>query len=465
VNFASLDFLLFFAVVFVTYFSLPDKWRNAFLLAASYFFYAYWSWKYLLLLVFTMVLDFVIALAMDAAKDQARRKLLLVSSVVANLGILFLFKYFDFFTGMWAEITGGRAFSLNLVLPFGISFYTFHAMSYTIDVYRRVIPAERNFTFYSGYVMFFPQLVAGPIARASHLLHQFAEPKRLRFDNFVTGSLLIAKGYILKVVLADNLAPMVDAYLGTEMTGSPLITLQGVYFFAFQIYFDFSGYTNIARGVAKLFDFDLVLNFNRPYAAASITDFWKRWHISLSTWLRDYLYISLGGNRKGNLFTYRNLLLTMLLGGLWHGASLNFVIWGGLHGLYLIFERALGRTAFGGTLRGIPKPLRILATFHLVCLAWIFFRCATLHDSMYVLGRLWELAAHPAAARLSEVNRFAWILILGWVIFEWAEARFDIPRLYARAHWSIRFGALYAVLLFVVLLAQTNPKAFIYFQF
>ena len=412
-----------------------------------------------------MALDYALALGIQGAGQKARRKTLLIASLMANLGILIIFKYSGFFAGLWSGVTGTGKLTLDFVLPFGISFYTFHAMSYVIDVYRGTIRAERNFTYYSAYVMFFPQLVAGPIARASHLLHQFSEPKRLRYSNFTIGSLLIAKGYFLKAVLADHLSPMVDAFLGDSLSGSPLLTLQGIYFFAFQIYFDFSGYTHIARGVAKLFGFDLVLNFNRPYSAASITEFWRRWHISLSTWLRDYLYISLGGNRYGKWRTYWNLMITMLLGGLWHGAGFNFLIWGGLHGLFLATEKAMAGNRIGDALRSLPRWIRVLATFHLVCFAWIFFRSASLQGAMQVLGRLGAILTVPNPVRFAEINAGSWIMVLAWMAYEWAEQRFALPARYVRVHWSLRFGLLFVAILCIDLFAQANPRAFIYFQF
>lgn len=463
-NFASIDFLYFFGIVFCVFYLLPDRFRNAFLLAASYFFYGYWSVKYLLLLIFTMVLDYVIAIKIDEAKTEKGRKQLLIASLVANLGILFVFKYFNLFSDAFAALLHRPGITLDLILPFGISFYTFHAMSYTIDVYRRVIPAERNFTYYSGYVMFFPQLVAGPIARASHLLHQFSEVKRLRFDNIVNGSYLIARGYLMKVVLADNIAPLVDAYFGTDMTHSPWLSLQGIYFFAFQIYFDFSGYTDIARGVAKFFDYELVLNFNRPYAATSITEFWRRWHISLSTWLRDYLYISLGGNRRGSMRTYANLMTTMLLGGLWHGANWTFLFWGGLHGFYLVVERALSPTAFGRAFsRLCPRWVKILLTFHAVCLAWLFFRASTFAEAQRILLDIASFSAKDF--HNPPINWQMWRIVGLWLFYEWAEQRFRLADRFFRAPWPFRFAVLYGVIVLVALFAELNPKAFIYFQF
>ena len=464
-NFVSIDFLYFFMAVFPTYFLLPDRWRNIFLLLASYFFYAFWSVKYLCLLVFTMALDYFVAIGIDSARTERNRKYFLTFSIVANLGILFIFKYFNLFSGVVASITGRSTPMLSLVLPFGISFYTFHAMSYTIDVYRKTIPVERNFIYYSGYVMFFPQLVAGPIARASHLLHQFSEKKVFRIENLKAGSWLILRGYVLKVVLADHLGAYVDAYFGTDVIKTPFLVTQAIYFFAFQIYFDFSGYTDMARGIARLMDFDLVVNFNRPYVATSITDFWRRWHISLSTWLRDYLYISLGGNRHGSWKTYRNLMLTMLLGGLWHGAHFTFLVWGGLHGLYLVAEKALGNTWIGRVCKKIPTPIRIVAVFHLALLAWIFFRASDFRQAFDYTRQLGHTLVHASEWKRLEFQKRLWVMILVWMGFEAVEARLELSVRHARSHWAFQFALIYAGILLVALFSEINPKAFIYFQF
>jgi alginate O-acetyltransferase complex protein AlgI len=462
-NFVSLDFFYFLVIVIAGFYSLPDRWRNAFLLAASYFFYAYWSVKYLCLLVFTMVLDYWIALKIDSSKTESKRKNYLVFSLVLNLGILFIFKYFNLFSSAWAELFSHKQLSLSLILPFGISFYTFHAMSYTIDVYRRIIPAERNFTYYSGYVMFFPQLVAGPIARASHLLHQFAEPKRLRRNNLIEAAWRISKGYFMKAVIADNLAPVVDACYGTDVARTPLMVVQAVYLFSFQIYFDFAGYSEIARGVARIFDYDLVVNFRKPYLATNITDFWRRWHISLSTWLRDYLYISLGGNRKGLLKTYRNLMITMLLGGLWHGGNWTFLVWGGLHGALLSFEKYFEK--FNKLIQAIPTFLKQIITFHLVTILWIFFRSNTFSQAYEMLRFFVTFFLHPWKYHHAVIQFGMWELILAWIFFEWLGEKVDFYGFFYRANWKVRFAFVYLVLVITVLFAQLDPKAFIYFQF
>jgi D-alanyl-lipoteichoic acid acyltransferase DltB (MBOAT superfamily) len=313
--------------------------------------------------------------------------------------------------------------------------------------------------------------VAGPIARATHLLHQFEEPKRFRTAQWSKGLWFIGCGYFMKVVLADNLAPAVDLFLGQHggdvIARTPLDVAQGIYFFAFQIYFDFAGYTSIAIGVAKLFDYELVKNFDRPYISQSITEFWRRWHISLSTWLRDYLYIGLGGNRYGDLKTYRNLMLTMLLGGLWHGANTTFVVWGGLHGSYLVIERMLRSNAGMHALcRKIPRPLRVLVTFHLVCVAWIFFRMPDVHSALETLRYFATWLSNPLQhTQPAAVQRYLWALIAGWLIFEMLEARLKLLERFESLPLGGKIVTAYSVAAAILLFAQTNPQAFIYFQF
>jgi alginate O-acetyltransferase complex protein AlgI len=462
-NFTSIDFLLFLSVVFPAFFLTQQRFRNYVILAASCFFYGFWSVKYLFLLLAVMAVDYVVAIQIAANERPATRKGWLLVSLISNLGILFFFKYFNFAMETFADVTSQTVSPWSIILPFGISFYTFHAISYVVDVYRRQIPAERSFVNYSCYVMFFPQLVAGPIARASHLLHQFREKQSIKLQNIIDGGYLIARGFILKLVLADRLAGFVDSQLTDAPNRNEMLVAQAVYFFAFQIYFDFSGYTDIARGVAKLFDFELVKNFERPYFAASITDFWRRWHISLSTWLRDYLYIPLGGNRWGQLLTYRNLMLTMLLGGIWHGAGINFAIWGLLHGAYLSVERAFGDRNWSLAL--LPRPIKVLLTFHLVCFAWIFFRSGSFPVALDTATLWFRWMSHPTAFKGLEFQQTLWLICLSWLAFEYFEHRLNFVARFRDLRPSLKLAAGYAAIVTVALFAETNPKAFIYFQF
>ena len=463
-SFASLDFLFLLAVTFLGYFLCPPKYRNYVILAASYFFYAYWSVKYLLLLIVIVGIDYTVALRIAASVDQFRRKAWLLVSLSTNIGALVFFKYFNFLSELAAGLTGHAPFVTSVVLPFGISFYTFHAISYVVDVYRGKVPAEPNYVYYSCYVMFFPQLVAGPIARASTLMHQFRETKPLLVQNLIDGAYLMARGYILKLVIADFLSGYVDSQFSDQPDLNSFLVAQAVYFFAFQIYFDFSGYTDIARGVAKLFGFELVINFNRPYCAASITEFWHRWHISLSTWLRDYLYISLGGNRLGRWRTYRNLMITMLLGGLWHGAGVNYAIWGLLHGLYLSIERPFRGSPYSLD-RYLPRAVRVFVVFHLVCFAWIFFRCHTFSHALDVIGHCVTWLSHPFTLNGGGIQRNMVAMIVFWLVFEWAEERFTLPARFRVASPWLKLAVGYCAISFIALFAETNPKAFIYFQF
>ena len=401
--FNSLIFPVFLFVVLTVYVFLRHRAQTVWLLAASYYFYGYWDSRFLSLLLLSTVVDYYVGLAIDATDDARKRNSLLCLSLAVNLGVLGFFKYFNFFVDSAAVILESAGFSphlptLSVILPVGISFYTFQTLSYTIDIYRRQLKPTRDFLTFALYVAYFPQLVAGPIERAKHLLPLLAEPRRVSWRQIAVGVELIVIGYFKKVGVADTLGPLVDARFAHPGAASGADLLLAVYLFSFQIYCDFSGYTDIARGVSRLFGVDLMRNFNQPYLSRSITEFWRRWHISLSTWLRDYLYIPLGGNRGSALETYRNLMLTMLLGGLWHGAAWTFVIWGGIHGLYLAIDKATSGRRRGvegglqiGSLRDIAA---IIGTFHLVALTWVFFRADGLPRAFELLGGIasWQPA-------------------------------------------------------------------------
>ncbi len=390
--FNTWTYAAFLPVVFVLHWLIPDRFRNRLLLVASYIFYGAWDYRFLGLLFLSTLVDFVVGRTLATTQDGALRKRMLSVSLIVNLGILGVFKYFDFFVSSAADVLAvlglsPNVTSLGIVLPVGISFYTFQTMSYTIDVYRRVKQPEEEFERFALFVSFFPQLVAGPIERASRLLPQF-ENRHLTAARFESGIMLIGRGLFKKVVIADSMARLVDAAYGAPDGLGTVGALVAVYAFAFQIYGDFSGYTDIARGSARLLGVDLMENFTQPYLSRSITEFWRRWHISLSEWLRDYLYIPLGGNRAGRSRTMLNLLVTMLLGGLWHGAAWTFVVWGGLHGLWLAFER------LQGSLRKYSEPLvrrdwwRVGLTFHGVALLWVVFRAGSLTQVREILAQL-----------------------------------------------------------------------------
>jgi len=385
--FNSLTFLVFLAVVLGLYYSLTHRAQNLLLVLASYVFYGAWDWRFLALLWISTVVDYLCALKLAQSQHQPTRRAYMAISVATNLGILGFFKYCNFFVESFADLVGlfgieANVSLLHVVLPVGISFDTFQTLSYTIDVYRQQISPTRNMIDFAVYVAYFPQLVAGPIERASRLLPQIAKPRRVDQQMISSGAQLMLLGYLKKVGIADSIAPYVEEIFSAPASQSSPELLVGLYLFAIQIYCDFSGYSDIARGVSRLLGIELMVNFKQPYLARNITEFWRRWHISLSTWLRDYVYIPLGGNRGGARRTYINLMLTMLIGGLWHGASWTFVVWGGLHGTYLIVHR-LARGRHRDLTFEIRTPSQFiaylvatLATFHLVCLTWLFFRAA-----------------------------------------------------------------------------------------
>lgn len=388
--FNSLTFVAFFCVVYSLYLILPHRWQNRMLLLASYIFYGYWDWRFLGLILLSTVIDYATGLAIESARTNRNRKRFLAVSICTNLGILCLFKYANFFLDSLSRGLTTFGFDLDariagIVLPVGISFYTFQTMSYTIDIYRRELRPTRHFLDFALFVSFFPQLVAGPIERARVLLPQLTTPRKIRGEQFEEGCWLILSGYYLKCVLADNLAPFVERVFETPESVHGFEIIVGVWAAAFQIYGDFSGYSRIAIGTSKLMGIDLMQNFNRPYLATGPSDFWRRWHISLSTWLRDYLYIPLGGNRGSSFATYRNLMLTMVLGGLWHGAAWNFIFWGLFHGGMLCVWRWIEHAHQTWPLSPFFRtrfatPIRILLFFQLTCLGWLLFYAKDLSD-------------------------------------------------------------------------------------
>jgi D-alanyl-lipoteichoic acid acyltransferase DltB (MBOAT superfamily) len=392
--FPTVTFAVFFLIVLpVSWALMPHQraWR-VFILLASYVFYGWWDWRFVFLLGASTVVNHVLAVAIYRAQEQAARKLLLTVALAFDLGLLGYFKYTNFFLSS-IDNTFGTSWIAHVTLPVGISFYTFMAISYVVDTYRgELVPA--SFARFAVFQAFFPHLVAGPIVRASELLPQLERPRDPRKVENARAFFLILSGLFLKVVIANHLAAhIVDEVFAAPDQHSSLEVLVAVYAYAVQIFADFCGYTNIAIGIALLLGFQFPQNFNSPYAAVSLQDFWRRWHLTLSRWLRDYLYIPLGGNRKGRIRTYVNLLVTMLLGGLWHGAAWTFVVWGGIHGVGLSVERALGgiRPASAAT-----RWLARLVTFHVVCFAWIFFRADSLGRAEQVLERLFTAWGQPS---------------------------------------------------------------------
>ena len=398
--FNSIQFTIFFPIVVLLYFLLPYRWRWLLVLVASCYFYMSWRAEYIILLAIPSLIDYVVARKMGSLATRLERRPYLIISLIANLGLLFAFKYFNFFNHSFAA--AAEYFSipydsvdLKVVLPVGISFYTFQTMSYTIDVYRGVIKPEKDLGIFAVFVSFFPQLVAGPIERAKTLLPQFYRQNDFEYDRVVRGLRLMLWGMFKKVVIADTIAKVVnEVYNNSNNYSGPTLTLATV-LFAFQIYCDFSGYSDIAIGAARVLGYDLMKNFNRPYSATSIADFWQRWHISLSTWFRDYVYIPLGGNRVSPGRRLFNLFAVFLISGLWHGANWTFLIWGALHGIYYVVElitkeiRGRLRVVVGlDRLPSINTVLSVITTFVLVCFAWIFFRANSATDAFYIISHL-----------------------------------------------------------------------------
>jgi len=387
VLFPTVTFAVFFMLVLPTSWALMRRQRawRVFILAASFVFYGWWDWRFVFLLAASILVNQTLAVAIHRAEAVAARKALLGLAVAFDLGILAYFKYANFFLSS-ADNVLGTSWLANVTLPVGVSFYTFMAISYVVDTYRRELVPTTLMRF-AVFQAFFPHLVAGPIVRASELLPQLEQPRDPRRVDTSRAFFLIVTGLFLKVVIANHLAThVVDAVFAAPDRHSSLEVLVGVYGYAVQIFADFCGYTNIAIGVALLLGFEFPQNFASPYTAVSLQDFWRRWHMTLSRWLRDYLYIPLGGNRKGRILTYRNLLLTMLLGGLWHGAAWTFVVWGGIHGLGLAVERALGWRPHTRAQQWLGRVI----TFHLVCLAWIFFRADSFSTARDVIVRLFD---------------------------------------------------------------------------
>jgi D-alanyl-lipoteichoic acid acyltransferase DltB (MBOAT superfamily) len=395
-RFNSLAFLVFLPLFAAGYWATSGRVRLWFMLIASLVFYAWWDWRFVFLLLFSSVVDYSLGILLENEQDDRLRRRLIVLSISVNLGLLGFFKYFNFFVVSAADLCRSLGLPasekiLHIVLPVGISFYVFKTMSYTIDVYRRTEKAERDLLRFTTFVVFFPELVAGPIVRASRMLPQLSHDHRFRFERMVSGLTLVASGYVRKVAIADSIAPLVDIRFAHPEAHNALSLLLGVYLYAFQIYCDFSGYSSIAIGLARIFGFDFGINFDRPYFSRSFSEFWTRWHISLSSWLRDYLYIPLGGSRGGAVATMRNLFITMLLGGLWHGASWTFVAWGALHGFYLVFQRILA-PLYHRVIRVLHVPafasnvFLVFLIFHLTCFGWIFFRASSFSNAWQMLS-------------------------------------------------------------------------------
>ncbi|SEW44315.1 D-alanyl-lipoteichoic acid acyltransferase DltB, MBOAT superfamily [Cognatiyoonia koreensis] len=474
--FTTLSFWGFFAIVGLAYVLLSHKAQNRMLLVASYIFYGAWDWRFLSLILLSTLVDYFVGLAMERETRETRRKRLLYVSLACNLGMLAVFKYLGFFVDSFAGLLAGFGyeadiFTLSIVLPVGISFYTFQTLSYTIDIYRKELKPTDDFLDFALFVAFFPQLVAGPIERARNLLPNIAKPRILSWEALSRGVVLVLIGLIKKVVIADAIGPSVDAvYSSPDPTRLDIVF--ATWLFAIQIYCDFSGYTDIARGVAKMLGFSLMRNFAQPYFAADPQEFWRRWHISLSTWLRDYLYISLGGNRGGPTKTYRNLMATMTLGGLWHGAAWNFVLWGIYQGALLSIHRALtGRNGHSGegTNRTfwswLKRAFAIAAFFQIVCYGWLLFRATSFSQISDFTGKLLGLSAAPMGLTMPMPPFPALLGMVFLFVWDMFTERTGNVRFYSG--WPlVSRAALWACMIYLFAFgATTTTSSFIYFQF
>ena len=471
--FNSFAFLIFFPVVTLLFFLLPYRYRWAMLLAASCFFYMFFKPEYILILAFTIVIDYYAGILLEGPLEKRKRKGFLILSLVANIGILAVFKYYNFIndniTGI-ASLMGTKnpVPYLNWVLPIGLSFHTFQAMSYTIEVYRGAQKAERHFGIYALYVMFYPQLVAGPIERPQNMLHQFYVRHKFDYHNAVHGLNLIAYGLFKKVVVADRLAVYVNQVYNNPSAADTLSTLLAVCFFSIQIYCDFSGYSDIARGCARFMGYDLMLNFNRPYLARSVHEFWGRWHISLSTWFKDYLYIPLGGSRAGKYRWYRNLVIVFLVSGLWHGANWTFIIWGALHAFYTIagistepFRNKMAKITGITRLPWLNTAIDRVIVFALVTFAWIFFRAESMEKARIIIAKLFSADLALNLGRLT-MQKGPLNLILSFVVICLLALSYRLP-----ANLKLKHNLLFLTItsFIIIILGMNGESEFIYFQF
>jgi D-alanyl-lipoteichoic acid acyltransferase DltB (MBOAT superfamily) len=483
--FNSFSFAIFLPIVFLLYwfvFNRSLKWQNMLLLAASYFFYSCWDWRFLFLLAFSTFLDYFSGLAIHNSSGLNKRKIWLAISVVINLGFLAFFKYYNFFAESFAVFVGGFGFkphisTLNVILPVGISFYTFHGLSYVFDIYNRKIVPSTNFVEYSLFVSFFPLLVAGPIERATHLLPQMEKRRTFRNEQAVDGLRQILWGLFKKIVIADSCAEYANMIFNNAGSYSGSTLALGALFFTFQIYGDFSGYSDIALGVARLFGFELLKNFSFPYFSRDIAEFWRRWHISLSSWFRDYLYYPLGGSRGGTWLRVRNTFIIFLVSGFWHGANWTFIIWGGLNALFImpsiIFKtnrNNLDIVAKGRVLPTIREALQMAVTFGLTVFAWIFFRAESVGAAFTFIKNMFgtqlfsnPLADHPELA----LSKICIMLVIVFMLIEWngRENNYAIENVGFRWPRLMRL-AFYTFLIFCIgMFMQTGETEFIYFQF
>jgi len=477
--FNSAEFLVFAVCVFALYwfvFNTALRWQNALIVAASYLFYGWWDWRFLSLIALSTLIDYGCGIAISSTNNQRTKKAWLWLSMCFNLGLLGFFKYFNFFIESFVELSTAAGFtanatSLSIILPVGISFYTFQTMSYTIDVYRGKLSATKDLVAFTAYVSFFPQLVAGPIERAAAFLPQFFKSRQFNYFIAIQGLQLMLWGFFKKIVIADNCAPIVNrVFENYAELGSADLAI-GALLFAFQIYGDFSGYSDIAIGLAKLFGFELMQNFKTPYFSRDIAEFWRRWHISLSSWFRDYVYIPLGGSRAGKSIALRNTIIIFLISGFWHGANWTFVVWGAVHAALfvplLLFQRNrqhLNEIGTGTVMQTAKELVQVLFTFAMVSLAWVFFRSTTITDAFSYLGRLFSAIDPKPISDL--VPTFLWIVLVLFVLLEWRARKHGFQQMTsAIKSRPVRWVFYITLVIFIALFGAFEESQFIYFQF
>jgi D-alanyl-lipoteichoic acid acyltransferase DltB (MBOAT superfamily) len=482
VLFNSIDFAFFLPLVFILYWFFTHKnlkLQNLLIVVASYVFYGWWDWRFLTLIVFSTFVDYVVGRGLGVTNNSIKRKALLWTSILVNLGFLGFFKYYNFFLDNFisafsffgSEIS---ATSLNIVLPVGISFYTFQTLSYTIDVYKKKLEPTKDLIAFSAFVSFFPQLVAGPIERATNLLPQFYSKRTFHYSEAVNGLRQILWGLFKKIVIADNCAMFANQIFdnSADLNGSTLVL--GALFFTFQIYGDFSGYSDIAIGTARLFGFNLMQNFAFPYFSRDIAEFWRRWHISLSTWFRDYLYIPIGGSRGGTSMKIRNTFIIFIVSGFWHGANWTFIVWGALNALYFLpllltnkNRNNLGIVAEGSLIPTVKEFFQMMTTFILTVVAWIFFRAESVQHAFEYISGIVSISIFETP-EISGILRatMTMTLVITFIFIEWLgrESQYAIEHLGARWKRPVRYAMYYAIILAILTLGG-GQQEFIYFQF
>ena len=476
--FNSLEFGLFMPIVFVLYWFVTArnlKLQNALILVASYIFYGWWDWRFLSLIAFSSFVDYFVGIGLSTAKDNLKRKLLLALSITVNLGFLGFFKYYNFFVESFVDAftlmgVPFEAKRLSVILPVGISFYTFQTLSYSIDVYRKQLEPTKDLIAFLAYVSFFPQLVAGPIERAKNLLPQFYTKRTFNYDSSIDGMRQILWGLFKKIVIADNCAVYVNDIFANYNDYSGSTLMLGAALFAFQIYGDFSGYSDIAIGTARVLGFNLMRNFAYPYFSRDIAEFWRRWHISLSTWFRDYLYIPLGGSRGGNWMRIRNTFIIFVVSGFWHGANWTFIVWGALNAIYFLpllllklNRRNTDTVAEGRVLPSFREMGQMFITFFITCIAWVFFRADSVSHAISYLGNIFDASLFLSPDIFPK--RYL-LLIVIFLVVEWLQRdrQHGLELQEQDMHQFFRWAIYYAIIIIIITMGGT-PQEFIYFQF